>query len=236
MIEEIQKLDHEEHKELSPFISDAIIGLSDGLTVPFAIAAGLATAAASNGNIIIAAVIAEITAGSISMGLGGYLAANTEAKHYENERIREEREVEEKPEVEKQEVALIFEQFGLSKNESTGVAESLSKNKKTWVDFMMKFELGLEEPDKRQALKSGITIGGAYIVGGLIPLTPYLFLRHHVTLAFEYSIVATLIALVIFGYIRGRLIAQKPFAGIVQTVLLGAIAATAAFLLGRLVS
>ena len=236
MDEKIQKIDHEEHKELNPVVSDAIIGLSDGLTVPFAIAAGLATAAASNGSIIIAAVLAEIAAGSISMGLGGYMAANTEAKHYENERAREEREVEEKPEIEKKEVAEIFHRFGLTKQESISVAESMSMRKKTWIDFMMRFELGLEEPDSRQALKSGITIGGAYIVGGLIPLTPYLLLRHNVPLAFEYSIATTLLALVIFGYIRGRLIAQKPFIGIIQTVLLGAIAAAAAFLLGRLVA
>ncbi len=227
---------HEGHKKLHPAVRDVIIGLSDGLTVPFAIAAGLASAAATNGTIIIAAVLAEIAAGSISMGLGGYLAANTEAKHYETERAREEREVEEKPEAEKQEVAEIFEQFGLSKEESVSVAQSLSTRKKAWIDFMMKFELGLEEPDSARAIISGLTVGGAYIVGGLIPLTPYLFLRHNVPLAFEYSIVATLTALVVFGYIRGRLISQKPFVGIIQTVLLGTIAAGAAFLLGRLVA
>jgi VIT1/CCC1 family predicted Fe2+/Mn2+ transporter len=226
----------ESHKELSPFVSDAIIGLSDGLTVPFAIAAGLATAAASNGGIIIAAVLAEIVAGSISMGLGGYLAANTEALHYANERAREEREVEEKAEIEKQEVANIFHTFGLAKADSVSVAESLSKDKKAWVDFMMKFELGLDEPNKRQAVLSGITIASAYVVGGFIPLTPYLFLRHNVPLAFGYSIGTTLVALAVFGYIRGRLIAQKPLSGIIQTVLLGGVASAAAFFIGRLVA
>ena len=230
------QMNTESHKPLSPFVSDAIIGLSDGLTVPFAIAAGLATAAASNGGIIIAAVLAEIVAGSISMGLGGYLAANTEALHYENERKREEREVEEKADIEKKEVADIFHTFGLGTEDSVAVAESLSKDKKAWVDFMMKFELGLEEPNKRQAVLSGITIAAAYVVGGFIPLTPYLFLRHNVPLAFEYSIATTIIALAVFGYIRGRLIAQKPFMGIIQTVLLGGIASAAAFLIGRLVA
>lgn len=232
---EIQRTDTEHHTELSPFISDAIIGLSDGLTVPFAIAAGLATAAAGNANIIIAAVLAEIAAGSISMGLGGYLAANTEAEHYRNERRREEREVEEKPEVEKQEVATIFHTFGLTKEESVVAAENLSHRKKDWIDFMMRFELGLEEPDKKQALKSAITIGGGYIVGGLIPLMPYIVFRNNISEAFVGSIVTTLVALVIFGYIRGRLIAHRPFVGMIQTVLLGGIAATVAFLVGRFV-
>jgi VIT1/CCC1 family predicted Fe2+/Mn2+ transporter len=228
--------DHtEQHITLSPAVRDIIIGLSDGLTVPFAIAAGLASAAAGSATIIITAVLAEIAAGSISMGLGGYLAADTEAEHYANERRREEREVEEKPEVEKREVTEVFEKFGLTTDEARPIVEALAKRKEQWINFMMQFELGLEEPDKQRAIKSAATIGGAYIVGGLIPLSPYLFLRTDVPLAFLYSILVTLIALLIFGYIRGRLIMERPWRGMIQTVLIGALAATAAFLLAKLV-
>jgi VIT1/CCC1 family predicted Fe2+/Mn2+ transporter len=226
----------EEHATLSPFVRDAIIGLADGLTVPFAIAAGLASAATMNASIIIAAVVAEIVAGSISMGLGGYLATATEAEHYALERKREEWEVENKPEIEKQEVAEIFEEYGLTATESEKLVESLSSRKKDWIDFMMRFELGLEEPDKRRSVQSAATIGGAYVVGGLIPLAPYLFLRYNVPLAFIVSIITTLVALIIFGYIRARLITANPWKGIVQTVLVGGCAAGAAYLLARLVA
>ena len=226
----------EEHITLSQAVRDVIIGLSDGLTVPFAIAAGLVSAAAGSATIIIAAVLAEIAAGSISMGLGGYLAADTEAQHYINERRREDREVEEKPESEKSEVAKVFEDFGLTPDESHPIVEALAKRREDWINFMMRFELGLEEPDKRRALKSALTIGGAYIFGGLIPLSPYLILRHNVPEAFVYSIFVTLIALLIFGYIRGRLIMERPWRGMVQTVLIGATAAAAAFLLAKLVA
>lgn len=229
--------DHKElHTELSPAVRDIIIGLSDGLTVPFAIAAGLASAAVANSTIIITAVLAEIAAGSISMGLGGYLAASTEAEHYANERAREEWEVENKPEVEKREVAEVLEQYGLTHEESWPIVESIARRKKDWVDFMMRFELGLEEPDKRRALKSALTIGGAYIVGGLIPLFPYVVLPHtDVSLAFKLSILFTLIALVIFGYMRGRLIADRPLKGMLQTVVVGVVAGGAAFLIASLV-
>jgi VIT1/CCC1 family predicted Fe2+/Mn2+ transporter len=221
---------------LSPFVRDSIIGLSDGLTVPFAIAAGLASAAASDATIIIAAVIAEIAAGSISMGLGGYLATATEAEHYGLERKRQERQVEQRTDLEKHETMKIFEEYGLATDESTKLVESLASRKSDWVDFMMRFELGLQEPDKRRSVKSAATIGGAYIVGGLIPLTPYLLLRHNVSLAFLVSICTTLVALIIFGYIRAKLITSNPWKGILQTVLMGGFAAGAAFLLARLVA
>jgi VIT1/CCC1 family predicted Fe2+/Mn2+ transporter len=225
----------EHHAVLGPVVREAILGLSDGITVPFAIAAGLVSAS-TDATIIIAAVLSEIVAGSISMGLGEYLAMNTEAEHYARERKREESETENKPEVEKQEVADIFQKFGLSEEESERVTASLSTRKKDWVDFMMRFELGLLEPDKRQALKGGVTIALAYALGGLIPLSPYIFLSHDVALAFKVSIAVTVCTFVIFGYIRGRLVASNPWKGVFQTVLIGSIAATAAFLIAKLVS
>jgi VIT1/CCC1 family predicted Fe2+/Mn2+ transporter len=226
---------HEKHQELSPSVRDVIIGMSDGLTVPFAIAAGLASAATST-TIVITAVLAEIAAGSISMGLGGYLAANTEAEHYALERAREEHEVEEVPDIERKEIADFFKAYGMSDDEVAPVVSSLTKRKKDWIDFMMRFELGLEEPDKRRALKSAVTIAGAYIVGGIIPLSPYLVLRHDVPDAFKLSIVVMFVALVIFGYLRGRVMGQMPLRSVLQTVLVGGLAASAAFLLAKLVS
>lgn len=226
----------EAHRTLSPAVRDIIIGMSDGLTVPFAIAAGLASAATTSTAIIITAVLAEIAAGSISMGLGGYLAANTEAEHYATERRREEREVAEVPDVERKEVADFFKAYGLSDDEVAPVVASLTKRKEDWIDFMMRFELGLDEPDKQRALKSAVTIAGAYIVGGLIPLSPYLILRHNVSGAFEASIVVMFVALVMFGYLRGRVMGQLPLRSILQTVLVGGLAASAAFLLAKLVS
>ena len=224
---------HETHQALPPAVRDIIIGMSDGLTVPFAIAAGLASASAESTTIIIAAVLAEIAAGSISMGLGGYLAADTEAEHYAAERAREDWEVDNKPDAERKEVADFFESYGLTPAEAKPIVDSLSTRKKDWVDFMMRFELGLEEPDKRRAIKSAATIGGAYIVGGLIPLAPYLLLRSNVSLAFELSVAVTFLALVVFGYIRGRLISHNPWKGMLQTVLVGSVAAAAAFLIAK---
>jgi VIT1/CCC1 family predicted Fe2+/Mn2+ transporter len=228
-------MEGEQHTELSPAVRDVIIGMSDGLTVPFAIAAGLASAATMDATIIIAAVLAEIAAGSVSMGLGGYLAANTEAEHYHAERRREEWEVDNKPDAERQEVADVFIAYGLTQEQTAPIVNTLAQNKKAWVDFMMRYELGLEEPDKRRALKSAATIAAAYALGGLIPLGPYLFLRQNVALAFQLSILATFVALLIFGYIRGRLVSAHPWKGMLQTVLVGGIAASAAFLLARLV-
>jgi VIT1/CCC1 family predicted Fe2+/Mn2+ transporter len=225
----------ETHRELSPSVRDIIIGMSDGLTVPFAIAAGLASAATTSTTIIIAAVLSEIAAGSISMGLGGYLAADTEAEHYASELAREEREVREVPHIERKEVADFFKKFGMTDEEVDPVVNSLTKRKEAWIDFMMRFELGLEKPDKRRALKSAVTIAGAYVVGGFIPLTPYIIFRSDPSLAFTTSVVVMFIALVIFGYLRGRVMGQLPLRSIIQTVLVGAIAATAAFLLAKLV-
>jgi VIT1/CCC1 family predicted Fe2+/Mn2+ transporter len=226
----------ETHTALNPAVRDIIIGMSDGLTVPFAIAAGLASANASDATIIIAAVLAEIAAGSVSMGLGGYLAANTEAQHYAAERAREEWEVEHKPDVERKEVEDFFMQYGLTSAEAAPIVSSLAMRKKDWVDFMMRFELGLEEPARHRQLKSAATIGGAYIVGGLIPLSPYLVIGHsNVEMAFQLSIAVTFVALVVFGYLRGRVIGTGVWRSLLQTVLVGIVAAFAAFALAKLV-
>lgn len=225
----------EEHSTLSNFVRDAIIGMADGLTVPFAIAAGLASAAVSSTTIIIAAVLAEIAAGSVSMGLGGFLAAKSEAEHYEAERRREEWEVDYKPEAEEQEVVDALKNYGLSQGESAAVAASLKMRKKDWVDFMMRFELGLEVPDKNRAVKSAATIAGAYIVGGVIPLAPYLFLRDDVELAFTLSIAVTALALLVFGFLRGYFIGGKPVRSMLQTLLVGGLAAAAAFAIAKVV-
>ena len=226
----------EEHIELSPVVRDIIVGMSDGLTVPFAIAAGLASASLQTTTLIVAAVLAEIAAGSISMGLGGYLASKTEAEHYVNERAREEWDVVHRFEREKKEMNEVFSAYGLTIAESAPVVEALSRRPKQWVDFMMKFELGLEEPNKRRALQSAFFIGGAYTVGGLIPLTPYLLWRNDVHAAFIASIGATAIALVVFGFVRARVIRADIWRSMLQTLLVGGLAATAAFLLAELVA
>jgi len=224
----------ESHITLPSAVRDIIIGMSDGLTVPFAIAAGLASAAATDSTIIIAAVLAEIAAGSISMGLGGFLAANTEAEHFAIERAREEREVEAVPEIEEKEVADVLVGYGLTRDEGMAVANSLRQRKEDWINFMMKFELGLETPDRLQAVKSAATVAGAYIVGGFIPLSPYLFI-HSVQDAFLCSIGVTALALLVFGYLRGHAIGARPLYSMLQTMLVGGVAATAAFLIAKLV-
>lgn len=232
----VQKHSPDKHVELSPVVRDIIVGMSDGLTVPFAIAAGLASASLETTTLIVAAVLAEIAAGSISMGLGGYLASKTEAEHYANERALQEWEVVNQSDLEKAEVRKVFDAYGLTATESTPVAEALSQRPKEWVDFMMKFNLGLEEPNKRRALQSAFFIGGAYAVGGLIPLTPYLLWRNDVHGAFSASIFATAIALVVFGFVRARVIGTDIWRSMLQTLLVGGLAATAAFFLAKLVA
>src|SRR5512137_1581041 len=159
----------EHHFTASEIVRDIVIGMSDGLTVPFALAAGL-SGAVSTTSIVLTAGLAEIAAGSIAMGLGGYLAARSDAEHYQAERAREEAEVAGIPEVEAEEVAIVFREYGLTDEESRPVVEALRKRPKAWVDFMMRFELGLEKPDPRRALLSAVTIAVAYAVGGFIPL------------------------------------------------------------------
>ncbi|MDP4220721.1 MAG: VIT1/CCC1 transporter family protein [Bacteroidota bacterium] len=225
---------HEHHFTAGEMVRDIVIGMSDGLTVPFALAAGLTGAVDASG-IIITAGLAEIAAGSIAMGLGGYLAAKSDTEHYVSERKREEREIVEVPNIEKNEVAEIFEKYGLSKQDSMLVTESLAKNPHHWVDFMMQFELGLDKPDPKRARTSAFTIAGSYVAGGFIPLSPYIFITS-AREALTISVIVTLIALAVFGYIKGRFTGAHPIRSGLQTMLIGGLAAGAAFLLARLIS
>jgi VIT1/CCC1 family predicted Fe2+/Mn2+ transporter len=224
----------EKHFTAGNTVRDVVIGMADGLTVPFALAAGLTGAIASS-HIVITAGFAEIAAGSIAMGLGGYLAARSDAEHYANERKREEGEIATVPDVEAQEVQQIFKTYGLNETESASVVEGLRQRPKDWVDFMMRFELGLEKPEPGRALKSALTIALSYIVGGIIPLSAYLiFADAH--RALNVSIAVTLVALLVFGAIKGRFTGTPMVRSGLQTVLIGGLAAAAAFAIARLIS
>jgi vacuolar iron transporter family protein len=224
----------ERHFTAGARVRDIVIGMSDGLTVPFALAAGLSGAVASTG-IIVTAGLAEIAAGAIAMGLGGYLAARSDAEHYARERRREEREVVEKPAAEAREVEDVLRSYGLSPEESAPIVEAFGRRPKAWVDFMMRFELGLEKPDPRRALVSALTIAGSYMAGGFIPLGPYLFFARAST-ALVFSVAVTALALAAFGYLKGRFTGTGPLRGALQTTLIGGLAATAAFAIARLIS
>ena len=217
----------EEHLQSSDLLRDVVIGMSDGLTVPFALAAGL-TGAVANSSIIVIAGIAEIVAGSIAMGLGGYLAGKTEQDHFNSELKREYDEVERIPEMEKKEVQDFFENLGLSKEVQLKATEEISKDKKQWVDFMMKFELGLAKPDPKRATKSALNIGLSYAVGGIIPLSPYFFIDDSRE-SLKFSVVATLICLFIFGFFKSKITGVPAFSGALKVMLIGALAAAAAF-------
>ncbi len=224
----------EQHFTASEVVRDIVIGMSDGLTVPFALAAGL-TGAISSSGIIVTAGLAEVAAGSIAMGLGGYLAAKSDAEHYASERLREELEVVEKPKAEMAEVAEVFREYGLSGAEIAPILKNFQSRPKAWVDFMMRFELGLEEPQPKRARNSALTIAGSYIAGGLVPLAPYIFIAHAPD-ALWLSVLVTLIALFIFGYIKGTFTGTRPFRSALQTTLIGGIAAAAAFGIARAIS
>lgn len=224
----------EKHFTATEVVRDIVIGMSDGLTVPFALAAGL-TGAISASGIVVTAGLAEIAAGSIAMGLGGYLAAKSDAEHYASERQRERKEIEIVPEVEAREVAEIFQTYGLTQEESVSVVNALKRRPEDWVNFMMRFELGLEQPEPKRALQSALTIAGAYIVGGFIPLAPYMLVAHS-TSALKISVGTTLLALALFGFIKGRFTGMPPMRSAMQTVLIGGLAATAAFLIARVIS
>ncbi|MCL5098591.1 MAG: VIT1/CCC1 transporter family protein [Candidatus Omnitrophica bacterium] len=227
--------DHvETHFTASEAVRDIVIGMSDGLTVPFALAAGLA-GAIDQSRIIVTAGLAEIAAGSIAMGLGGYLAAKSETEHYDSERKREEREIVEKTAAEEKEVADILETYGLTSDQSSLVVAALKQRPAAWIDFMMRFELGLEKPDPRRALASARNIALAYIAGGFIPLGPYLF-QATASAAFKTSILVTAIALGLFGAIKGRFTGTSPSRSGFQTVLIGGLAAAAAYLLAKAIS
>jgi VIT1/CCC1 family predicted Fe2+/Mn2+ transporter len=223
----------EKHFTSSEIVRDIVIGMSDGLTVPFALAAGL-TGAVNTTTIIITAGIAEIAAGSIAMGLGGYLAGKTDVEHFETERAREIRETEELPEKEREEVATIFQSYGLEGETVSKVVTAISADQKRWVDFMMRFELGLEEPDPRRARTSAAVIAASYVVGGLVPLSPYFFFSS-ARAALPVSVAVTLVALAVFGYVKGRFTVAKPMKSAWQTVIVGGLAAAAAFAIARLI-
>lgn len=224
----------EKHFTAGNTVRDIVIGMSDGLTVPFALAAGL-TGAISQSRLIITAGFAEIAAGSIAMGLGGYLAARGDAEHYVSERRREEDEISRVPEAEATEVREIFQTYGLTPEESATVVQSLRKRPQSWVDFMMRFELGLEPPDPQRAWKSALTIALAYIVGGMIPLSAYLFAAD-AHAALRVSIVVTLLALAVFGAVKGHFTGVPIVRSGLQTTLIGGLAAATAFAIARAIA
>jgi VIT1/CCC1 family predicted Fe2+/Mn2+ transporter len=165
----------------------------------------------------------------------GYLAAKGDAEHYASERQRETLEVKEKPDVEMQEVADVFQSYGLSSDESKPIIDALRSRPQAWIDFMMRFELGLEKPDPRRARTSALTIGGAYIAGGFIPLLPYILISTAST-AFNYSVIFTLCALAVFGYIKGHFTGTSQVRSAFQTVLIGGLAAAVAFVIARFIA
>ena len=224
----------EKHFTSGEIVRDVVIGMSDGLTVPFALAAGI-SGAVDSASLVITAGLAEIAAGSIAMGLGGFLAGKSDVEHYDSEYKRELIEVDTMLEHEKDEVLEILEDYGLTKAESMPIVESLAKRPTDFVDFMMRFELGLEKPNPRRAWQSALTIGGSYIIGGLIPLSPY-FIFAKTESGLLWSVVVTLIALFVFGYIKGTFTGTKPLRSAIQTCLIGGAAAGAAFGIARLIS
>ncbi|MEO8191326.1 MAG: VIT1/CCC1 transporter family protein [Acidobacteriota bacterium] len=224
----------EKHFTSSATIRDIVIGMSDGLTVPFALAAGLSGAVNST-HVVITAGLAEIAAGSIAMGLGGYLAARTDAEHYSAERAREDRETIEIPEEETREVIELFEDYGVPHGSAVEAAHALRKDRKRWVDFMMKFELGLEKPDPARARTSALTIAGSYVAGGLIPLAPYFFVPENRS-ALLASVAVTILALFIFGWIKGQFTVKRPLRSAFQTTVVGGLAAGAAFAIAKAIT
>jgi VIT1/CCC1 family predicted Fe2+/Mn2+ transporter len=224
----------ETHFTASGTVRDIVIGMSDGLTVPFALAAGLSGAVTAT-SIVVTAGLAEIAAGAIAMGLGGFLAARSDAEHYASEKAREQLEVRDMPEEEEKEVREVLGTYGLSGEEAEPIVAALRRKPGAWVDFMMRFELGLEKPDPSRARTSGLTIAGAYVAGGLIPLSPYLFLAN-VRSGLSVSIALTILALALFGYIKGHYTGARPWTSSMQTTLIGGVAAAAAFGIARWIS
>jgi VIT1/CCC1 family predicted Fe2+/Mn2+ transporter len=224
----------EKHFTASEVVRDVVIGMSDGLTVPFALAAGLTGAAAVN-RIIITAGFAELAAGAIAMGLGGYLAARADREHYRTEHARELIETETKPAQEREEVAQVFRGYGLSDEQLAPILDAISADRHRWVDFMMRFELGLDEPEPGRAYRSGLTIAAAYVFGGFIPLLPYM-LTATVGTGLAISAAVTALALFVFGAIKARMTGNRPLRGGLQTLAIGGLAATAAFVIARLIA
>ncbi len=231
----ISSVPHKEtHFTASETVRDIVIGMADGLTVPFALAAGL-TGAIAQSKLVVTAGFAEIAAGSIAMGLGGYLAGKSACEHYDSEQAREELEVVERPKDEVREVEEVFAAYGLTTEQTRPIIEAFQRNPKAWVDFMMRFELGLEKPDPGRALKSALTIAGAYVAGGLIPLAPYLFIQEaHQALGLSAGF--TLVALFAFGWVKGRFTGAPALRSGLQTLIIGGLAAGAAFGIAKLIS
>ena len=221
----------ERHFTASDSVRDVVIGMSDGLTVPFALAAGLSGAVAASG-VVITAGLAEIAAGSIAMGLGGYLAARSDAEHYATEKRREQQEVASVPDVEAQEIVTILQKYGVTPAESAPVVAALQRRPEAWIDFMMQFELGLEKPDPRRALASAMTIAAAYVAGGFVPLSPY-FVASSVAKALPASIAITLVALAVFGWVKGGFTGTSRAQSALQTLVVGGLAAGVAFMLAK---
>jgi len=224
----------EQHFSGGETVRDVVIGMADGLTVPFALAAGISGAIAST-HIVVTAGLAEVAAGSIAMGLGGFLAARGDAEHYHSELRREEREIVEVPEKEAQEITDLFKDYGVSESEAAPVVAALRREPKAWRDFMMRFELGLEAPDPRRALRSAFTIAGSYIVGGMIPLLPYM-LAANAHNALLISIAVTLLALTVFGFVKGHFTGVSKLKSAWQTALVGSLAAGVAFGIAKAIS
>ena len=224
----------EKHFSASESVRDVVIGMSDGLTVPFALAAGLSGALAVT-SLVVTAGLAEVAAGAIAMGLGGYLAGKTDENHFNAEQAREHQEVRDVPEREAAEIRELLADYGVPAAAAEPVVEALRRDPAKWVAFMMRFELGLEKPDPRRAFKSAFTIAGAYIAGGMVPLVPYMVVKQ-MSQAVVWSIAVTLLALGIFGFVKARLTGINPLRGAVQTILIGGIAAGAAFGIARLFS
>lgn len=224
---------HEKHLRSSALIQDFVIGMSDGLTVPFALAAGL-SGAVDAASIVITAGLAEVAAGSIAMGLGGYLAGKTEQEHYASELAREHREVKELPDHERREVEEIFGEMGLSPAMASQATNEIIKDEEKWVRFMMKMELELEEPNPKRATQSALTIGASYIAGGIVPLAPYFFTASTLE-GLKWSVVVTIIFLFIFGYFKSRLTGQPPLKGGLKVMFIGMAAAGAAFAVAKLI-
>ena len=230
-------MDHsnsEQHFTASEMVRDIVIGMADGLTVPFALAAGISGAVDSI-QIIVTAGLAEIAAGAIAMGLGGYLAARTNEEHYATERSRELYEIDHLNEREREETQEIFKEYGLSDSQVKDIVDTISKDKQKWADFMMRYELGLEKPDPKRAPKSAITIGASYVVGGFIPLSAYM-LVNDIDQALIVSSIATLTALGFFGAIKGKLVGVSPIKAALQTIFVGGLAATVAYTIASYIS
>ena len=224
----------EKHFSGGETVRDVVIGMADGLTVPFALAAGISGAIAST-HIVVTAGLAEVAAGSIAMGLGGFLAAKGDAEHYQSELRREESEIVEVPEREAQEIVELFKDYGVAENEAAPVVAALRREPKAWREFMMRFELGLEAPDPKRALRSALTIAGSYIVGGMIPLLPYMIARN-TRQALVISIVVTLLALTVFGFVKGHFTGVSKVKSAWQTALVGSLAAGVAFGIAKAIS